>query len=97
MLHLISLPVLQPEIIERIAAGDDVLLQHNLVWLAKQGHSDNARLLELLRRPCGVYVMQDMLTACGMAPDGILPGVSIIDYSGLVELTVKNPVIHTWC
>ena len=96
MLHLIALPGLPQEIVERIGEGDDVLLQYCLVWLALQGHEDNSKLLTLLERRCRVFVMQDMLTASGITAEQLLAGVCSVDYPGLVALTVENPVIHTW-
>jgi len=26
----------------------------------------------------------------------VLSGLEVVDYAGLVELTVRNPVIHSW-
>ncbi|WP_347986909.1 DsrH/TusB family sulfur metabolism protein [Methylomonas sp. AM2-LC] len=97
MLHLLSLPVIPPEILERIAPGDDVLLQQGLVWCARLGHHDNSWLLQLLDRNSQVYVLREMLSVQGICTSNILAGVQIIDYAGFVDLAVKNPVIHTWC
>lgn len=97
MLHLISIPVLQQEIVDRIAAGDDVVLQQGAVWAAFNGHADNLKLLHLFSRQASVYVLQEMLTVNGIEPSQLIIGVNVIDYAGLVELSVKNPVIHTWC
>lgn len=97
MLHLLALPALPAEIVERIAAGDDVLLQHQLVWHARQGHAGNAVVAALLSRPCRVFAMADTLAAHGIAADQLLPGVAVLDYPGLVALTVENPLAHTWC
>jgi len=97
MLHLLSLAVLPQEVIERIGAADDVVLQQDMVWTVLQGHADNAKLLQLLANGCQVYVLQDMLAVHGIKNSAVLNGVKIIDYPALVELTVKNQVIHTWC
>ena len=97
MLHLLSLTLLTSELIERIGSGDDVVLQQDMVWLVLQGHADQVKLLQLLANGCQVYVLQEMLAVQGIQHSAVLRGVKIIDYPGLVELTVKNPVIHTWC
>ncbi len=97
MLHLVSQAPLQQEIVERIVVGDDVVLQQGTVWAALNGHVDNAKLLQLLALPAQVYVLRELLEINGIESMRILGGVNVIDYSGLVELTVKNPVIHTWC
>jgi tRNA 2-thiouridine synthesizing protein B len=97
MLHLLAVSVLAPELLDRIAPADDVLLQRGLVWSAKQGHQDNAKLMQLLDNNTQVYVLREVLKLQGIASGDILQGVQIIDYAGFVALTVKNPLIHTWC
>jgi len=97
MLHLVALTGLPQEVVERIAAGDDVLLQQAAIWTALNGHVDNAKLLQLIARQCRIYVLQEMLTVNGIQPLQLLGGVNVTDYPGFVELTVNNPVIHTWC
>ena len=95
MLHFISQLTIAPQLAERIGAGDDVLLQQGAVWAAWAGHCDNAVLVDILER-AQIYVLQDLLTINGIPASQLLSGVQIIAYPGLVELTVKNPLIHTW-
>ncbi|MDD1622679.1 MAG: sulfurtransferase TusB [Methylococcaceae bacterium] len=97
MLHLVSQAPLRQEIVERIVGGDDVVLQRGTVWAALSGHADNAKLLQLLAKSSRIYVLREMLEVNGIESSRVLEGVNIIDYSGLVDLTVKNPLIHTWC
>lgn len=97
MLHLIAEATLSQAVIERIAAGDDVVLQAGAVWAAFLGHRDNAQLKQLLLQGCDVYALSDVLSTHGISQERLLAGVQVIDYSTLVALTVKNPVIHTWC
>ncbi|MCQ8102916.1 DsrH/TusB family sulfur relay protein [Methylomonas sp. SURF-2] len=97
MLHLIAESTLSSALPERIAGGDDVVLQAGAVWAAYAGHRDNAKLSGLLAKGCRVYALSDMLSMSGIEYGQLLTGVLPVDYAGLVELTVKNPVIHTWC
>lgn len=97
MLHLISESSLSQAVVERIAAGDDVVLQSGGVWAAFSGHQDNVRVEQLLTRGCKVFALQDVLSMNGIGDQQLMPGVESIDYPELVALTVKNPVIHTWC
>lgn len=97
MLHLLSQAPLRQEIVERIVAGDDVVLQQSTVWAAISGHADNAKLIQLLAQSSQIYVLREMLEVNGIESSRVLEGVNVIDYPGLVDLTVKNPVIHTWC
>lgn len=96
MLHLLAQP-LQQEIVERIVAGDDVVLQQGAVWAVLAGHRDNRLVSQLLALPASVHVLHDLLEVNGIDASQVLHGVGVIDYPGLVELTVNNPVIHTWC
>ena len=96
MLHLIAEAALSEAVVERIAACDDVVLQGGVVWAAFSGHHGNTRITQLLARDCRLYVLSDMLAKHGIGHQQVLAGVEIIDYSALVDLTVKNPVIHTW-
>jgi len=96
MLHLLSQLPLQAALIERIGSGDDVVLMDGAVCAARIGHSGNALLRQLLSRLCRVYALQEMLSVHGVQPQFLLSGLEAVDYAGLVELTVRNPVIHSW-
>ena len=97
MLHLLAQTQLTDAIVQRISAGDAVLLQHGSIWAALSGHADNAKLAALQALPCQIYVMQDMLQASGITVEQLFSAVNVIDYPGLVELTVSQPQIVTWC
>lgn len=97
MLHLVSLSPLPQEVIERMAFEDDVVLQQGTIWSALSGHAENTKVSQLTVKGCRVYVLRELLEVNGIEASQVFSGVNIIDYPGLVELTVKNPVIHTWC
>ncbi len=97
MLHLIAESSLSRAVVERIAGGDDVVLQSGSVWAAFSGHRDNGKLEQILARGGKVYALHDQLDMQGIDDSQLLPGVQRIDYARLVELAVGNPVIHTWC
>jgi tRNA 2-thiouridine synthesizing protein B len=67
------------------------------VWLAKEGHAENTKLTQLLVKGCRIFVLQEILLLVGIAQQQIITGVEVIDYAGLVALSVENSVIHTWC
>ena len=96
MLHQLALANLSDALIERIGAGDDVLLQYGTLWALINGHVDNAKLLALQSKSCQLYVLTEALQVNGIEPERIMTGVELIDYAGWVALTVKNSVIHTW-
>lgn len=97
MLHLIAESTVSQALVARIASGDDVVLQAGAVWAAFAGHRDNANLSRLLAKGCHVYALSDVLAMNGIGRQQLLTGVTPLDYAHFVELTVKNPVIHTWC
>ncbi len=97
MLHLIADSTLTQAVVERIAIGDDVVLLASVLAVAYAGHQDNAHLQTLLSRSCSIYALSDQLAMNGIGDTELFPGVQVIDYPKLVDLTVHNPVIHTWC
>lgn len=97
MLHLVADLPLANLIIGRTAVGDDVVLQGGWIWAAFAGHQDNLIVQQLLSQGCNVYVLKDQLSMNGITDQQLLSGVDAIDYAQLVELTVKNTVIHNWC
>lgn len=97
MLHCLTENNLSQAVADRIASGDCLVLQSGATWTALDGHTDNGKLLALLQRGCGVHALRDMLEASGIQADQLLPGVTVIDYPELVELTIQHSVIHTWC
>ena len=96
MLHQLALANLNDALVERIGAGDDVLLQYGSLWALLKGHADNAKLLALQSKSCQLYVLKQALQINGIEVERIIDGVQWIDYAQWVALTVKNPVIHTW-
>lgn len=97
MLQIVSESSLSQAVVDRIDAGDDVILLAGTVWAAFIGHQDNPKLLDLLSRACRIHVLQDSLAMNGIENQQLLSNIETIDYAGFVELTVKNPVSHTWC
>ena len=96
MLHLIFQSPLQDSLLARINNGDAVVLQGKACWSLLQGHFMAESLQALLTRACRLYVLRDDLQINGIEESRLLPGVTVIDYSGLVELTVDNAVNKTW-
>ena len=95
MLHLIFQSPIEMVILERIDPGDDVVFLENAVLRLLQKGYLNEALTQLLKRSC-LYVLSDDLVVRGIATDELVTGLEVIDYSGLVALTVKNPVIQSW-
>ncbi len=96
MVHLIFRSPIDLAVIARIGNGDDVVFHEAAVWNAMTGHTLNAYFKQLMEKTCRLYVLQDDLEVTGIAQAKLLAGVLVIEYSGLVELTVKNKVIKTW-
>jgi tRNA 2-thiouridine synthesizing protein B len=96
MLHLIYRFSQKPEAVARIAAADDVVLMQGMSWAICAASADSSLVDYLLSQSCQVYVLQEMLTLYGIDHENRLPAVQIIDYQGLVALSVKNTAIQTW-
>ena len=97
MLHLLSQSPLPAAIIERIGSGDDVVLLDSAACSVLVGHQGNLLLGRLIAAGCRVFVLQEMSQVYGIEPERIMADVKPVDYTGLVELTVRHPVIHSWC
>jgi tRNA 2-thiouridine synthesizing protein B len=95
MLHLIAQSPIDMAIFQRLGAGDDVLfLDKAVLNLLQKGYLST--VLTTLLAQHQLYVLSDDLELRGISPSELLMGLNIIDYSGFVDLTVKNPLIQTW-
>ena len=95
MLHLIFQSPIDIAILERIDSGDDVVFLENAVLRILQNSSLSGTLTRLLKQN-RLCVLADDIEARGIVADELVNGVDVIDYTELVKLTVKNPVIQTW-
>jgi len=95
VLHLIFQSPVETAILERIDSGDVVVFLENAVLRILQNSSKSSALTHLLNsnRLC---VLSDDLAVRGIDADELAKGVEVIDYPGLVELTVNNPLIQSW-
>ena len=95
MLHLIFQSPIDIAILERIDSGDDVVFLENAVLRILQNGSLSDTLTQLLKQN-RLYVLADDIEVRGIVADELVNGIEVIDYSELVRLTVKNPVIQSW-
>ena len=95
MLHLIFQSPIDIAILERIDSGDDVVFLENSVLRILQKGSLSDILTGLLNRN-RLCVLVDDIEVRGIVTDELVNGIEMIDYSELVRLTVKNPVIQSW-
>ena len=95
MLHLIFQSPIDIAILERIDSGDDVVFLENAVLRTLQKGSLSNTLTQLLKQN-RLYVLVDDIEVRGTAANELVNGIEVIDYSELVRLTVKNPVIQSW-
>jgi tRNA 2-thiouridine synthesizing protein B len=95
MLHLIFQSPIDIAILERIDSGDDVVfLENSVLRILKNGYLSDT-LTQLLEQN-SLYVLVDDIAVRGINADELVKGIEVIDYSELVGLTVKNPVIQSW-
>jgi len=95
MLHLIFQSPIDIVILERIDSGDDVVFLENSVLRILQKGSLNDILTQLLKRN-RLCVLAEDIEVRGIIADELVSGIEVIEYSELVRLTVKNPVIQSW-
>jgi tRNA 2-thiouridine synthesizing protein B len=95
VLHLIFQSPIETAILERIDSGDVVVFLENAVLWVLQNSGMSVRLTQQLdsNRLC---VLSNDIAVRGIAPDDLVKGFEVIDYAGLVELTINYPVIQSW-
>lgn len=95
MLHLVFQSPLEAVVLERIEPGDVVVFLENAVLRVLQNSVISAALTRKLGQN-RFYVLTDDIAVRGITSDELIAGLEVIDYAGLVELTVNNPVIQSW-
>lgn len=95
MLHLIFQSPVDLAILERIDSGDDVVFLENAVLRILQNGNLSETLMHLLTQN-HLCVLAEDIEVRGILADELVNGIDVIDYSELVRLTVKNPVIQSW-
>ena len=95
MLHLIFQSPIQLAVLQRIEPGDVVVFLENSVFRILKTDFSTEMLMPLLvtNRLC---VLTEDLIIRGIEPDRLLTGIDVIEYSELVDLSVKHPVIQSW-
>jgi len=95
VLHLIFQSPIETALLERIDSGDVVVFLENAALRVLQ----NSSISDTLTRQLGsnrLCVLSDDIAIRGIASDELVKGIEVIDYAGLVELTVNNPIVQTW-
>jgi len=95
VLHLIFQSPIETAVLKRIDPGDVAVFLENSVLRILQNSDISDTLMQLLNNN-RLYVLSDDLAARGITIDQLVKGLEVIDYAGLVELTVSNPVIQSW-
>lgn len=95
MLHLVFQTPIETAVLERFAPGDDVVfLESSVLRLLEKGNM-RAVLAPLVAQN-QLHVLQEDIELRGIQPEELITGLKVIDYPGLVALTVKNPLIQSW-
>jgi tRNA 2-thiouridine synthesizing protein B len=95
MLHIISQAPVYECILQRIGQDNVVVLIDSAVLRAlSRGNKAHALTELMLRARC--CVLMEHLSLYGIATHELITGIEVIDYSGLVNLTLMHPLIQTW-
>jgi sulfur relay protein TusB/DsrH len=94
MLHLIF-ELSDSVVLNRLHNQAGVIFLNNAVLrLVKNSIFQNTLIELLMTTPC--YVLNDDLTLRGIEKNLLLDGITPIDYTKFVQLTVENTPIQTW-
>jgi tRNA 2-thiouridine synthesizing protein B len=98
MLHIINKSPFERNALDsclRVAQpGNSLLLIEDAVYAAARGNKA-ADKVELAARTLKVYVLAPDLEARGMK-DAAVAGVTLVDYSGFVDLVAEHSVVQSW-
>jgi tRNA 2-thiouridine synthesizing protein B len=95
MLHLIFQSPIDIATLDRMASGDvAVFLESGVFGVSRQGKFADA-ISDKLNSNRMCVLSEDMATR-GILEVELVPGLEVIDYAGLVNLTVENPLIQSW-
>jgi len=96
MLHLIFQLIPNSPVLQRIVSEDDVVFLENAVFKVNKESMLKEELQKMVDNNIHCYVLQSEIETRGFSAEQIFTGIKVIDYTGLVKLTEKNEVIHSW-
>jgi sulfur relay protein TusB/DsrH len=95
MLHLIFQLPIDKAVLDRMAAGDStVFLESAVLGVLQNGSLAEVLLSKLTTNR--LYVLAEDMAIRGILESELVTGLKVIDYLGLVNLTVENPLITSW-
>ena len=99
MLHTVNKSPFEKNSLEsclRLAnTGDEILLIEDAVYAATPGTVVSEKMEAAISNHA-VYALGPDLFSRGIDPAGLLEGIQVVDYSGFVDLTVKNDKVQAW-
>ncbi|MBT6273578.1 MAG: sulfurtransferase complex subunit TusB [Chromatiales bacterium] len=81
--------------VDHAIAGSAILLIEDGVYGAQRSARAEALISDALTR-CQVFVLRSDLRARGLDEDEIIEGISVVDYSGFVDLAVEHDTVNAW-
>lgn len=75
--------------------GASVLLFEDGIYAALAGTSVESQVTEALGK-LKLYVLGPDLKARGFSDERVIPGISVVDYTGFVDLTTECDTVQAW-
>ena len=75
--------------------GSAVLMIEDGVYGAIKGSSANDKITGAVEK-CKLYVLGPDAAARGIKEDQVIDGVTIVDYSGFVDLVAEHDAVQSW-
>lgn len=96
MLHLIFQSPIDIAVLDRMGSGDvAVFLENAVLGLLQKGKF--ADVLNNQLNMNRLFVLSEDMEVRGILASELVSGLEVIGYAGLVDLTVENPLITSWC
>lgn len=75
--------------------GGSILLIEDGVYAAMQDTAVAGKVAEAMKK-FSIYVLGPDLKARGIAEDGVIDGIKVVDYHGFVDLTAEHGCVQAW-
>jgi tRNA 2-thiouridine synthesizing protein B len=96
MLHLIFQSPIDVAVLDRMGRGDAaVFLESAVLGVLQKGQL--AEMIHAKLNTNAFYILSEDMAVRGILESEIVPGLEVIDYAGLVKLTVEHTLIQSWC
>jgi sulfur relay protein TusB/DsrH len=95
MLHVITDPVWDEGVLQRLSSDDKVLFL-NAALLSTVAGGRREAALHQLPSTIRLFVLSEHLAIYGISPERLFASITVIDYAQFVALSIEQTSVQTW-